>query len=86
MLDLFIQLSLFTAKAFISLAVILLLFSGILAIATRSKAKLFGRITIKNLNQKYAETKEDLLREVSSKKSFKSSTPAFSKNESMKWA
>lgn len=71
MLDFFIQLFLFTAKAFVILAVVLLLFSGILAIASRSKAKLFGRITIKNLNQKYQETKEELLREVSSKKSLK---------------
>ncbi|EKD73288.1 MAG: putative protease SohB [uncultured bacterium] len=71
MLDFFMQLSLFTAKAFIILLVALLLLSGIIAIISRSKIKAYGRLQIKNLNEKYQDTKEELLREISSKKSFK---------------
>jgi len=72
MYDALLQLTLFSAKSFILLIVILMLFIGIIAIATRGKQKLAkGKITIENLNENYLETKQELLQEILPKKKFK---------------
>jgi serine protease SohB len=71
MIDALIQLGFFTAKAFIIVAVVLILLAGIIAILSRGKTGTQGRIEIKNLNQKFTETKELLLAEMLSKDKFK---------------
>lgn len=73
MLNMFFQLLLFTAKGVIIILLILLLLLGVIVIMSRGKAKAksLGHITIKNINQKYAETKEIFLNAMLSKKAFK---------------
>lgn len=71
MLDALMHLGFFTAKALIIVILILVLVAGLLAIVSRGKAKLKGRLIIKNLNEKYQETKEDLFQQISSKNVFK---------------
>jgi len=66
-----VQLGLFTAKAAILILMITLLFVIILAIVSRAKEALKGRIIIKNINEKYNETKTQLLEIILSKKLFK---------------
>lgn len=71
MLEALLQLALFAAKAIILVVLILLLIAGILALVTRGKDKLRGKIQIKNLNKNYADTKQTLLQEILPKKEFK---------------
>lgn len=71
MLDMFLQLALFSAKALIIVLLILVLLSGIIAIVSRGKEKLAGKISIKNLNEKFKETKEFLLTEILPKSELK---------------
>ena len=71
MLNALMQLSFFTAKAVIIVALILILLVGVLALFSRGKDKLRGRIAIKNLNKKYSDIKATLLEEILSKKAFK---------------
>ncbi len=71
MTDILAQLSLFTGKAIISVAFILLLFAGILALLGRGKERITGKVVIKNLNKKLEETKEILLEEIFPKEEFK---------------
>lgn len=71
MSDILMQLLVFSAKAFILVILILVLLIGILALFGRGKEKHHGRISIKNINKKYAQVKEMLLHEILSKKSFK---------------
>jgi serine protease SohB len=71
MLDTLLQLGLFTAKALIIVILILVLIAGILALLTRGKEKQNGKITVKNLNEKYTDTTEALLEEVLSKDDLK---------------
>jgi serine protease SohB len=71
MLDAFIQLSFFTAKALIVIIMILILLAGILAVFSRGKEKQQGKITSKNLNEHYTVVKESLLEHILSKKAFK---------------
>jgi serine protease SohB len=66
-----LTLLLFTLKAIISVALILILLVGIIAIASKGKTKLRGKISIKNLNKNYTQIKETLLAEVLSKTEFK---------------
>ncbi|MDR3476848.1 MAG: protease SohB [Gammaproteobacteria bacterium] len=77
MLDALVQLGLFSAKAVIIVALILILVAGIIAIASKGKDTLKGKMNIKNLNQKYKETKEHLLLTILPKDQFKQ----FQKNE-----
>jgi serine protease SohB len=76
MLNAFVLLLLFTVKAIIVVALILILLVGIIAISTKGKEKLRGRITIKNLNEKYKDVKEILLAEVLNKDQMKKFTKA----------
>jgi serine protease SohB len=71
MLDTLLQLALFTSKTIILLIFILALLAGILAIAGRGKEKSTGKITLKNLNKKYHDTKDALLEEILPKNQFK---------------
>jgi serine protease SohB len=71
MLNAFMQLTLFTLKAIIIVALILILLAGILALISKGKDKLKGRLSIKNLNEKYNEVREELLAEVLPKDEFK---------------
>lgn len=71
MLDAFIQLGMFTAKAIIIVVLILILLAGILAIIGAGKEKMRGRISLKSLNKKYQDTKDMLLEEVLPKHKFK---------------
>lgn len=71
MLQALFSLVLFTAKAIIIVLLILILLIGIVSIVSRGKEKLRGRISIKNLNEKLAETKRELLEKILSKDAFK---------------
>lgn len=71
MLEVLLQLGLFTAKALIILVIILIIFVAFFALLAKSKQKLKGRLHISNLNKKYAETSETILAETLSKKQFK---------------
>lgn len=65
------QLLFFSAKLLILLIFLFILLIGIVSILSRGKDKLRGRITIKNLNQKYGEIKKTLSAEILSKTQFK---------------
>lgn len=71
MLDALIQLGLFAAKSTIIVSLILVVLVTFFALLAKSKEQLKGRLVIKHLNQKAAETKEALLEETLSKKEFK---------------
>lgn len=71
MLNVLLQLLLFSAKAIILVVLILVLLVGIIAIVSKGKDKMRGRITIKNLSEKYDEIKSGLLQEILSKDLFK---------------
>ncbi len=71
MLDALAQLGLFSAKMVVVLIFILVLLAGIISLVSRGKDKLKGKITIKNLNEKYDETTETLLAEILPKEQFK---------------
>lgn len=71
MLDMFLQLALFTSKAMIVVVLILILLASILAIAAHGKEKLKGRIILKNLNDKFEHIQTDLSSQILPKKAFK---------------
>lgn len=71
MLDALIQLGLFTAKAMIVVALVLVILIAFFALLAKGKDQLKGRLIIKHLNKKTAETKAALLEETLSKKAFK---------------
>ena len=71
MIDILLQLLLFTSKAIIVVALILILLVGILALLSRGKDRLPGQLRIKNLNENYKVTKESLLHEILSKENLK---------------
>lgn len=71
MLDQFIQLLFFSAKAIIIVAIILLLLAGIIALLSAGKEKLRNKISVTNLNQKYREMTETLQQEILPKDEFK---------------
>ncbi len=71
MLDALFQLTLFSAKALIIVALTLILLAGIIALLSRHKGNPVGKILIKNLNKKYTETTETLCEEMLSKKELK---------------
>jgi serine protease SohB len=65
------HLGLFLAKALIIIFLILFLVVMLLVIAVKAREKLKGRLIIRNLNEKLADIKEDLLSETLSKDKFK---------------
>ncbi len=71
MIDALIQLALFSAKSLIITAIILIILIAFFVLLAKSKEKIKGRLTIKNLNKKYEEISEELLMEILPKKQFK---------------
>lgn len=71
MITALIQLALFTAKALIIVAMILIVLVVFFMLLAKSKEKMKGRLTIKNLNHQYDENKEMILAETLSKKAYK---------------
>ena len=69
MLNALFLLSIFFAKAIIIVVLILLLLAGVLNLFSRGKNR--AKLSIKNLNDCYEDTKKTLLEEVLSKKEFK---------------
>jgi serine protease SohB len=69
MLDALSQLSIFSAKAIIIVALLLILLAGILSLLSRGKHQ--PKLRIKNLNHHFDETKKALLEEILPKKAFK---------------
>src|SRR3990167_2972732 len=78
------QLALFSAKAIIIGLLILLVLVGFVAIIAKNKQRTKGKLTIKNLNKKYAETNELILAETLSKKEFKKTLKAKAAKEKAK--
>lgn len=69
MLDALFQLSIFSAKAIIVVALILILLAGIIGLLSRGKQQ--SKLTIKNLNTGYHEIKKAFLETILSKKEYK---------------
>jgi len=65
------ELLFFAIKALIIVIMILLIVAGVVSILSRGKIKPYGKISIKNLNEKYTEIKEALAKNILSKKAFK---------------
>jgi len=66
-----IELGLFAAKSLIIIFFIFVILIAFFVLLAKAKDKLKGRMTIKNLNKKYAETSEELLAEILPKNLFK---------------
>lgn len=66
-----VQLLLFGAKFLIAIVMILLLLIGILAIVSRGREKIAGRICVKHLNKKYEELADHLLADILPAKEYK---------------
>src|SRR3990167_522317 len=66
-----LNLALFSSKAIIITLIILIIMLAFFILVAKSKEKIKGRLVIKNLNKKYAETSEALMQETLSKKQFK---------------
>jgi serine protease SohB len=71
MLQQLIALGFFTLQAFILVAALLLMFAGILAIATKNKAKQKQQLRIRKLNERYEETLDKMEAEILDKKARK---------------
>lgn len=71
MLEAFIQLGLFTAKSLIIVLMIIIVLVTFFMLLAKGKQKTKGKLSIKNLNQKYDENKELILAETLNKKQFK---------------
>ncbi len=66
-----IELGLFASKSLILVLFILIVFVAFFALLAKGKDKTKGKLAIKNLNQKMAETKEEMLAEILPKPLFK---------------
>lgn len=71
MLDAFIQLGMFFSKVLIVVLLTLVLVAGIIALFSRGKQKITGKLSVKNLNKKFTETTEALQEQILTKKQFK---------------
>ena len=71
MLDVLLQLGLFSAKAIITVVMILGLLAGIIALLSKGKSLSSGNIHIKNLNLKFHDIAEQLNAEILTKKAYK---------------
>lgn len=65
------ELALFASKSLIVLAIILFILIAFFMLIAKGKGKMQGYLSIKNLNKKQDETKEELLSEMLPKKAFK---------------
>lgn len=71
MVDALYQLALFSTKALIVVLLTLFLLAGIIALFSRGKEKTTGKIRIKNLNEKFSQTTENINEKILSKKKLK---------------
>ncbi|MDR3490957.1 MAG: protease SohB [Gammaproteobacteria bacterium] len=71
MFNFFLQLMLFFSKSIILVVMLLVLLAGILALLSKGKNKPEGRISIKNLNKKYDQTRDDIYTETLTKDKLK---------------
>lgn len=71
MLEALFQLGLFTAKSLVIVIMIILILLAFFLLLAKAKEKTKGKLQIKNLNQKYDETKALVLAETLPKKQFK---------------
>lgn len=71
MSEIFIELFIFSSKVFVILMFILIIVVAFFALLAKSKEKIKGRLIIKNLNEKYNESKEAVLKETANKKQLK---------------
>jgi len=67
----FIELGLFAGKSLILVFFIIIVLIAFFILLAKSKGKQRGKLTIKNLNHHYEETKQTLLLEILNKKQFK---------------
>lgn len=65
------ELALFSAKSLIILGIILVVLAVFFILLAKSKQKISGQLTIKNLNHKYADNNEMIMQEILPKKEFK---------------
>ena len=68
MMHALIELALFFSKAFIIGLLIIIILVAFFALLAKSKEKLKGKLTIKNLSKKYLETTEMIFAEILPKK------------------
>lgn len=71
MTEILLQLALFTAKSFIILLIVVTILAVFFFLLAKSKQKTTGQLSIKNLNQKFAENNEMIMAETLPKKEFK---------------
>lgn len=71
MIEILLQLALFTAKSLIILAIILTILVAFFFLLAKSKQKLAGQLTIKNINHKFADNNEMIMAETLPKKEYK---------------
>jgi serine protease SohB len=86
MLEVLLQLSLFTAKAIIIVLCILIILLAFFALLFRGKLKPKERLIIKDLNKKYDEMTDEILHETLPKKEFKKFLKRKKKEEKVKTA
>lgn len=66
-----LQLGIFTAQAFIILAIVLIIMAAFFVLLVKSKQQPTGRLIIKNVNHDYEESNEAIMAETLPKKAFK---------------
>lgn len=71
MIQALIELALFSAKSLIILGIILIILAVFFILLAKSKQKISGRLTIKNLNHQFADNNEMIMQEILPKKDFK---------------
>lgn len=71
MIEALTELALFSAKSLIILAIVLVVLAVFFMLLAKSKQKVTGHLTIKNLNQQFAEDNEMIMQEILPKKEFK---------------
>lgn len=84
MIDVLLQLLMFTVKAIVVVALILFLMGGLVSIFSRAKEKLKCRITIKNINHVHKEHNDELMHEILPRKQFKKFIKKEKKDEKLK--
>lgn len=81
MLETLFQLAIFISKTFIIIAAILIVFGGIIALATKGKGKNDAKLVVKKINKRYDNMRDVLRQAVMSKKEYKKMHKAEKKNK-----
>ena len=84
MLETLFQLAIFISKTFVIIAAVLIVFGGIIALATKGKEKSESKLVVKKLNKRYDNMKDELRQAVMSKKEYKKATKAKKKKAEKK--